>query len=139
MKPVLGSDAAWEEYCVTKVSFGDILGGCVSTCAIWDTSERFMSEEARSNLAQNVYMDDIALLQYFDTPDGCDELIREVDQGLVKGSLPVKGWVQTDDDGPPTKFLSYLYHTSSDSIQVRPKVNWSKKKRGARTAPNVTN
>ena len=43
-----------------------------------------------SNLAQNVYMDDIALLQYFDTPDGCDELIREVDQGLVKGSLHVK-------------------------------------------------
>ena len=125
MKPVLGSDAPWEEYCVAKVSFGDILGGCVSTCAIWDTSERFMSEEARSNLAQNVYMDDIALLQYFDTPDGCDELIREVDQGLVKGSLPVKGWVQTDDNGPPMKFLSYLYHPSSDSIQVRPKINWS--------------
>ena len=39
----------------------------------------------------------------------------------------------------PHIFLSYIYHTSSDSIQVRPKVNWSKKKRGARTAPNVTN
>ena len=41
-----------------------------------------MSEEASSNLAQNVYMDDIALLQYCDTPDGCDELIKEVDQGF---------------------------------------------------------
>ena len=79
LKPVLGSDAPWEEYCLTKVSFGYILGGCVSTCAIWDTSERFMKEEVRSNLSQNVYMDDIALLQYFDTPGGCDELIRDVD------------------------------------------------------------
>ena len=46
-----------------------------------------MSEEAHSNLAQNVYMNDIAHLQYFETPDGCDELIRDVDQGLVKGSF----------------------------------------------------
>ena len=95
--------------------------------------------EARSKLTQNVYMDGIVLLQYFDTPDGCDELIREVNQGLAKGSLPVKGWIQTDDDGPPKKFLSYLYHSSSDSIQVRPKINWSRKKGGTRTAPNVTN
>ena len=50
-------------------------------------------------------INDIALLQYFDTPDGCDELIREVDQGLTKGSLPVKGWVQTDDESSPMKFL----------------------------------
>ena len=78
-----------------------------------------MKEDARSNLSQNVYMDDIALPQYFDTPGGCDELIKEVDQGLVKGSLPVKGWVQTGDIVPPRKCLSYLYHTSSDSIQVR--------------------
>merc|ERR1711888_527077 len=65
-----------------------------------------MKEEARSNLSQNVYMDDIALLQYFDTPGGCDELIKEVDQGLVKGSLPVKGWLQTGDIAPLAKFLS---------------------------------
>ena len=82
-------------------------------------------------MSQNVYMDNIVLLQYFDTPGGCDELIREVDQGLVKGSLPVKGWIQTDNVGPPTKFLFYLYHTSSDSIQVRPKVNLSTKKSGS--------
>ena len=34
LKTVLGSDAPWEEYCLTKVSFYDILGGCVSTCTI---------------------------------------------------------------------------------------------------------
>ena len=34
IKPVLGLDGPWEEYCLTTVSFGDILGGCVSTCAI---------------------------------------------------------------------------------------------------------
>ena len=60
--------------------FCDIFGGCVSTCAIWDASERFMHEEARSNLSQNIYMDDISLLQYFDTPGGCDDLIKEVDR-----------------------------------------------------------
>ena len=63
-----------------------------------------MKEEARSNLSQNIYMDDIPLLQYFDTPGGCDDLIREVDQGLVRGSLPVKGLLQTGEIAPPQSF-----------------------------------
>lgn len=102
LKPVLGSDGPCEEYCLTKVSFGDILGGCVSTCAIWDTSEKFMDTEARTNLAENIYMDKVTMLNYFDTPGGCDDLIHEVDQGLIKGCLPVKGRIQTDDLCPPT-------------------------------------
>ena len=56
LKPVLGSDGPWEEYCLIKVSSSDILGGCVSTCAIWDRSERFMDTEAHTNLAQNIYI-----------------------------------------------------------------------------------
>ena len=68
---------------------------------------------------------------------GPNQVMIGIDQGLVKGALSVKGSVQADDFAPPTKFLSYLYHTSSDSIQVRPKVNWSKKRRGARTSPDV--
>ena len=83
LKPVLGTDTAWEEYCVTKVSFGDILGGCVSTCAIWDTSERFMSEEARSNLAQNVYMDDKAVKRLKKLQDHCVHFKRHKKQVVL--------------------------------------------------------
>ena len=60
-----------------------------------------------------------------------------MDQGLKRAMLTVKGWVETFDKCPPVKFLSYMYHPEVDCFSVRPKVNWSKKRRGARTSPDV--
>ena len=94
MKPVLGVDTEWQEYCFTRCIFGDILGGRVSTGYIEDSSLRFMNKTAQEALLQNIYMDDICLLQYNDTDGSCDDLIKEVDRGLSRGKLPVKGWVQ---------------------------------------------
>ena len=45
--------------------------------------------------------------------------------------------METFDKSPPVKFLSYMYHTEVDCFSVRPKINWSKKRRGARTSPDV--
>ena len=63
--------------------------------------------------------------------------VEGVDQGLKRAKLPVKVWVETFDKCPPVKFLSYMYHPEVDCFSVRPIVNWSKKRRGARTSPDV--
>ena len=97
MKPVLGTDSEWEEFCFSKCNFGDILGGCVASAAIEDASKRFMNKEAQDALLHNIYMDDITLLKYNDSGGGCSSLIQEVDQGLKRAQLPVKGWVETFD------------------------------------------
>ena len=64
-------------------------------------------------------------------------MIEEVDAALNKAKLPVKGWVQSYDKSPPVKYLSYLFHPETDSFQVRAKVNWSRRKRGARISKDV--
>ena len=60
-----------------------------------------------------------------------DNMIKECDKGLKKGSFVVKEWIKTNDD-KDTKFLSYAYHTRTDTFSARPKLNWSPKKRGVR-------
>ena len=137
LKPVLGEPGEWKQFCFTKCSFGDILGGCCSQLCIYDCAERFMSDKAQKALKENAYMDDIAILKYEDSNGGCSDLKEEVEAGLNKGRLPVKGWVKSFDKSPPIKYLSYLYHPETDSIQVRPRINWSKKKRGARVSKDV--
>ena len=139
LKPALGVPGQWQEYCLTCISFGDILGGCCAQLCIYDCAEQFMSWESQMALRENVYMDDISLLLYKETEAGCENLVEDVNQGLEKGRLPVKGWIKSFDNSPPIKFLSYLYHPTTDSIQVRPKINWSPKKRGARISKNATN
>ena len=56
VKPVLGSNSEWEEYCFSKCSFGDILGGCVASAAIEDASKRFMNKEAQDALIHTIYI-----------------------------------------------------------------------------------
>ena len=65
-------------------------------------------------------------------------MITEVDSALLKGNFGVKGWVRTGDK-VSIKFLSYYYHAERDTFSVKPNVNWSPKRRGARLAPNVEN
>ena len=65
-------------------------------------------------------------------------MIQEVDTALNKGNFQVKQWTKTGDTGQ-VKFFSYMYHPQFDTFNVRPHVNWSPRKRGARTAPDVKN
>ena len=60
-----------------------------------------------------------------------DNMIKECDKGLKRGSFVVKEWIKTNDD-KDTKFLSYTYHAFTDTFSARPKINWAPKKRGVR-------
>ena len=138
LKPVLGlgSTEEWVEGCLGRVSFGDSLGGTVAGTAIFDVAENCMSAKAAQCVEEDTYMDDLLCLEYFDNLS-VDDLMQEVDAALKKRDLEVKGWTKTGDNVPNIKFLNYGYDPYKDTISLRPRVNWSPKRRGARVTDDV--
>ena len=92
----MGSDTPWEEIAFQMVSLGDILGGPISSIAIDDCANQFMTEPAKSRLRSNIYMDDACVM------------VNEIDRGLKQANFVVKKWVKTYDK-EVVKFLSNNY------------------------------
>ena len=128
----------WKEACFKTVSFGDGLGGSCAQLAIEDCSFRFMGVNTRRDLSDNIYMDDISLPLY-DPAGDLSKMVEEVDTGLKNANFEVKEWAETGNTNITVKFLSYSYNPMKNTFSVRPKINWSAKKRGARKSPDVTN
>ena len=123
----MGSDNEWKEACFNTVSFGDVLGGATAQAAISDCSEKFISAPTRNIVQNSIYMDDLLI----GADEDIEQKIKEVDSGLKQGNFIVKQWTKTGDP-VDTKCLSYTYHAKTDKFSVRPKINWSPKKRGVR-------
>ena len=138
LKPVLGlgSDEEWTEGCLGRVSFGDSLGGAVAGTAIFDVADTCMSDKAAQCVREDSFMDDLLILEYFDS-FSVDDLVKEVDGALKQKDLEVKSWTRTGDTVSGVKFLNYGYDPHTDMISLRPRVNWSPKRRGARIADDV--
>ena len=86
---------------------------------------------------RSLYMDDVLVVS-IDKSNPVQKMVQEVDTALNKGNFQVKQWTKTGDTGQ-VKFFSYMYHPQFDTFNVRPPVNWSPRKRGARSAPDVKN
>ena len=132
----MGTDEPWKEACFTVVSFGDTLGGATAQLAIADCANRFMTPQAKETLEESIYMDDIMLPS---NKRNIKSLVKEVDNGLRKGDFGVKEWTISGQKNKNIKFLSYNYKSEEDKFTVRPKINWSPRKRGVRKAEDVTN
>ena len=140
IKPVqgMGSEEDFVEACMSTVSFGESLGGPVAQFAIFDTAQSCMSAPVAQNLQSNAFMDDLQVMSY-ESID-ISPLVSEVDSALKQRNLEVKEWIKAgSDQQKDVKYLNYGWMTSTDSIYLRPKINWSKKRRGAREAPDVQN
>ena len=74
-------------------------------------------------------MDDLLL----GADEDIDKKIKEVDSSLQQGDFIIKSWTKTGDP-VDTKCLSYTYHAETDKFSLRPKINWSPKRRGVRKA-----
>ena len=138
IKPVLGmgSSEDFVEACVNTVSFGESLGGPVAQFAIFDTAQTCMSEQVADDLVGNAFMDDLQVLSYKEGE--IDPLVSEVDAALKKRNLAVKEWIKIGrETNKEVKYLNYGWNTLSDCIYLRPRINWSRKRRGAREAPDV--
>ena len=97
-----------------------------------------MGVNTRRYLADSIYMDDICLPLY-DPAGDLSKMVEEVDTGLKNANFEVKEWAETGNTNITVKFLSYSYNPMKNTFSVRPKINWSAKKRGARKSPDVTN
>ena len=138
IKPVLGmgSSEDFVEACVNTVSFGESLGGPVAQYAIFDTAQTCMSKQVADDLQDNAFMDDLQVLSYEE--GNIDPLVSEVDVALRKRNLAVKEWIKIGSETKKeVKYLNYGWDTMSDSIYLRPRINWSRRRRGAREAPDV--
>ena len=139
IKPVLGmgSDEEYQEACINTISFGESLGGPVAQFAIFDTAVSCMSKQVAADIEENAFMDDLQTLSY--ETGSITPLVSEVDEALKKRNLAVKEWVVSGSETKKeVKYLNYGWETLSDSIYLRPRINWSRKRRGAREAPDVT-
>ena len=64
-------------------------------------------------------------------------MVNDTDRGLKQANFVVKKWTKTYDQ-ETIKFLSYNYIAQSDQFSLRIRLNYSPKKRGARTMPDFT-
>ena len=116
--------------------FKESLGGPAAQFAIFDTANTCMSQQVGDTLKENAFMDDLIVLSYEEGNIG--SLISEVDASLKQRNLTVKEWVQSgSNQHKETKYLNYGWTPLQASIVLRPRINWSKKRRGARESPDV--
>ena len=91
-KEGLGSDTPWEEVAFQMVSFSDILGGPISSIAIDDCANQFMTEPAKSRLRSNIYMDDACVGTRGNA--NLNVMVNEIDPGLKQANFVVKKWTK---------------------------------------------
>ena len=104
-KEGLGSDTPWEEVAFQTVSFGDILGGPISSIAIDDCANQFMTEPAKSRLRSNIYMDDACVGAR--GTENLEVMVNEIDRGLKQANFVVKKWTKTYDQDQVPELYSY--------------------------------
>ena len=131
---MFGSDT-WRKACFKTVSFGDQLGGSTAQLVIADCFDNFVPLETRATLDCSPYMVEI-IIGSNDKDNPVKKMITEVDYAFKEGNFEVQSWVKTGDS-EKVKFLSYMYNPETDTFNVRPNINWSPRKRGVRSQPNV--
>ena len=121
----MGSDEEFTQAVMSTVSFGEGLGGPAAQYAIFDTADTCMSQQVATDLQDNAFMDDLLVLSYKD--ENISSIISEVDASLKQRNLAVKEWVQSGShQQKDIKYLNYGWITSTDSIHLRPRINWSR-------------
>ncbi|CAB4022925.1 RNA-directed DNA polymerase from transposon X-element [Paramuricea clavata] len=144
-----------------RVDMGDTPAPAISTGAIYKTADRFKedSPEAAGLLTKSSYVDD--LIDSHTTVSCAFKVAEEAENMLAKGGFSVKCWQLSGEESPRKtargvnteesgKLLNMLKGTESnlrvlgfgwdprsDSILYEIVLNFSKKKHGVRTDPNL--
>ena len=138
-------------YMMLRVNMGDRPAPAICTEALYSTAEKFKSDspEAAAALRQSTYVDDI--LDSFPDIQSAKQTIEEVEKMLLKGGFKIKCWQFSRDVSPPndpnisllksdgedTRVLGVSWRPEDDAINFKVALNFSPKKKGERSGPNL--
>ena len=142
-------------YAMTRVNMGDRPAPAISTEALYQTAIKFQedSPKAAKILQGATYVDDI--IDSAPTMYEALLLTQDVENMLDKGGFKIKCWQFSGEDGAHissnatggvsllkgasnmTRVLGVTWNPVKDNICYQANVNFSNKKRGVRTGPNL--
>lgn len=129
-------------YVMTRVNMGDRPAGCISTEAVYKTANMFEADSpvAADILRHSTYVDDI-VSSVSGSVDDAKHLTNECENMLDKGGFKIKHWIFSGDTRPEDEDLRVLgvgWHPEADKIAFKIALNFSPKRQGVHTEPNLT-
>ena len=133
-------------YAILRVTMGDRPAPAIATEALFKTAEMFRDEYPRAAefILGSSYVDD--LIDSVPTPQEAVELAQETEYVLAQGGFRVKCWQSTTErlQGNELKriegntgVLGVSWNPKEDSVSTPAVLNFSSKKHGHRTEPNL--
>ena len=146
LKDLANPDAKLRTFGLTRMHFGDTPSGF-----FLESCKEEISNYSRIELKDSVLADAVLASSYVDdilpTYEDKEEAVRIANAlpvafgalGFSMKEVAVNGpGVMTDSNPEPEHLLGHLYHFDNDQIQLKFVANFSKKRRGQKTAPNLT-
>ena len=133
-------------YVMLRVNMGDTPAPAICTEALYKTAEMFGggSLEAVHMITKSTYVDDI-VDSFFDR-GVAEKVTQKTEEILEKGGFHIKCWLfsgreeseaQLKSGGDVTRVLGVGWNSKEDQIQFQAILNFSPKKKGERTGPNL--
>ena len=140
-------DQDFKTYGLDRVMFGDRPAAAVTAVAIRETAEvhKDVNPEAAEKIVKDTYVDDVTTGT--DDKENVPILTRDITIIMKKGGIEMKGFVVSGDTSPEAlallgsgeigRVLGVNWAPSPDVYTVTVRINISKKRRGARTEPDL--
>ena len=125
-----------DEYVITKVSFGDICSPTIAMETLYETGNRVKDTQPEVSyiLKNSTYVDDIA----HSTQNDTSEVSKATEEVLKAHGFQLKDWIFSGEETPePIQVLGITWNPKLDEIRFITELNFSPKKKGIRTGPNL--
>ena len=128
---------------MTRVNIGDRPAGQIATEALYKTADLFHSDSpsAAKLLKDSTYVDDI--LDSISNRNTAEVLSKEAEEMLLKGGFHIKFWqfsgkkLISKQVKDTTAVLGVSWKPMEDVITFKASINFSRKKQGAHTGPDL--
>nr|XP_027213054.1 uncharacterized protein LOC113806132 [Penaeus vannamei] len=144
----MNTERSPSRYALTTVTFGDKPGGAIAMVALRKTAEMCKNyPEATKLIERDSYVDD--LLASVDSHEAAKTIMNDIGRVLSKGGFQIKQWVMSGGNNcvnscssiietNTEKVLGLNWDPESDLFFFVVRINFSKRIRKLRTAPDLT-
>ena len=146
----MDTERAPEIYVIQRVSMGDKPAPAIATEALFMTADLYSDSHPRAArfIKESSYVDD--LVDSVPTREAAESLAKDTEFVLSEGGFKIKCWQSTQQEGElkgtelkqtsegQIGVLGVLWDPVRDEISYKAVLNFSNKKHGQRTLPNLT-